>query len=104
MQLFQIEGILEEARMAREAGHGGLIAPHNWGREYPFYVMIHMGYAIPNYYGAEHDPGVQMDPILHHDGYTIKDGRCHAPASPGFGVSLDLKKLERREKIFDFKA
>lgn len=57
MRRFQIEGILEESRLAEAAGHGSRIAPHNWASEFGFYMQVHVACAIPNFYRAEHDPG-----------------------------------------------
>ena len=102
MRMFQIEGILAEAELAKKAGHGAQIAPHNWGCEFAWYVMIHMGNAIPHYYGAEHDPGSIRVPVMVKDGYAINNGRCFASEAPGFGVHLDLDLLEKVEKVYAF--
>ncbi len=102
MRMFQIEGILAEADLAAAAGHGALIAPHNWGCEYAFYVMIHMGNVIPHYYGAEHDPGTIRVPVMRKQGYEIIDGRCFAPDIPGFGIELDESLLDQVETVYSY--
>ena len=83
MRMFQIEGILEEAKMAKQAG--SLVAPHNWGCEFAWNVMIHMGHVIPNYYGAEKDNGKIEVPIYEGEEYKVINGYCKAPDAPGFG-------------------
>ena len=59
-----------EAAMARP--HGCLVAPHNWGSLAAFYMILHVGRAIPNFYRAEDDP-LDTD-VLVADGYAIKGG------------------------------
>lgn len=102
MRMFQIEGILKEAELAQKAKSPVLIAPHNWGCEFAFYVMIHMGNVIPNYYGAEHDVGTINTPIYNTEGYKINNGRCFAPEAPGFGVELITDKLNDVEIVYQF--
>jgi len=98
MRMFQIEGILEEAKMARKAG--SLVAPHNWGCEFAFYVMIHMGNVISNYYGAENDNGKIEVPIYKEEPYKVVNGRCHVPDSPGFGLNLKPEMLNEVEIVY----
>ena len=100
MRMFQIEGILEEAKMAK--GTGSLIAPHNWGCEFAWYVMIHMGHVIPNYYGAEKDDGTIEVPIYEGEKYKVVDGKCEAPNAPGFGLELKPELLNKVEIIYQF--
>ncbi len=102
MRMFQIEGMLAEAELARQAGPHVQIAPHNWGCEYAWYVMIHLGNVLPHYYGAEHDIGTPTVEIMVKDGYQIRNGHCHAPAAPGFGVTLNESLLSQVETVFEF--
>lgn len=100
MRMFQIEGILEEAKMAKKAG--SLVAPHNWGCEFAFYVMIHMGQVIDNYYGAEKDNGIIDVPIYTGDPYKVINGKCQAPDAPGFGLELKPDMLNDVEIVYQF--
>ena len=102
MRMFQIEGILKEAELANAGGPHVKIAPHNWGCEFAFYVMIHMGNVIPHYYGAEHDPGTISTPIYQTEGYPILNGKCFAPDSPGFGVNLIPDRLNDVDIVYQF--
>jgi L-alanine-DL-glutamate epimerase-like enolase superfamily enzyme len=83
MNQFGFEGILTEAGWANKP----LIAPHNWGSLIGYYMQLHVGRAIPNFYRAEHDPLTSS--VLIADGYDRKDGSTTVPAAPGFGLSLD---------------
>ena len=100
MRMFQIEGILEEARMARKVD--ALVAPHNWGCEFAHYVMVHLGHVIPNYYGAEKDNGTINVPLYDGDPYTVVNGRCFAPDTPGFGFVLKPEMLNEVEIVYQF--
>lgn len=101
MNHFGIDGILTEAEMAKP--HGGRIAPHNWGSLVGFYMELHVGRAVSNFYRAEHDP-LATD-VLVADGYQIKEGLANAPKSPGFGISIDEAAFTREAEIrFDLKA
>ena len=33
-----------------------MVAPHNWGSLVGYYMQLHVGRAIENFYRAEHDP------------------------------------------------
>ncbi|MCX8036538.1 MAG: hypothetical protein N3D11_05690 [Candidatus Sumerlaeia bacterium] len=101
MNRFGFEGILAEAEMAR--AQGLLVAPHNWGSHVGFYMQLHVGRAITNFYRAEHDP-LSTD-VLVADGYEVKDGTCSVPDAPGFGLRLDEAKFASGVKVrFDLKA
>lgn len=100
MRMFQIEGILKEAELGQKVG--SLVAPHNWGSEFAFYVMIHMGNVLPNFYAAENDIGKIDSPIYQGEAYTIKEGRCYAPQDPGFGLTLKPEMLNNAEIIYQY--
>lgn len=100
MNHFGFEGILTEAAWARPEGIQ--VAPHNWGSLIGFYMQLHVGRAIPNFYLAEHDP--LSTELLIADGYEIKDGTCSVPATPGFGLALDEEKFRSQARVrFDLK-
>jgi L-alanine-DL-glutamate epimerase-like enolase superfamily enzyme len=103
MRRFEFEGILEEARMATQAGHGSMIAPHNFGNDLGFYMSIHVGCAIPNFYRAEHDPGKQQGDTLIKQGYKIVNGTCQNFDAPGLGIELNPKQLGNLATQFDVK-
>lgn len=101
MNHFGLDGILAEAAMAKP--HGGRIAPHNWGSLVGFYMELHIGRAVSNFYRAEHDPLV--NDVIIADGYQIKDGMVSVPDSPGFGLAIDDAMFSREAEIrFDVKA
>ncbi|HEV3342737.1 MAG TPA: mandelate racemase/muconate lactonizing enzyme family protein [Pirellulales bacterium] len=101
MNHFGLDGILAEAAMCKP--HGGLIAPHNWGSLVGFFMELHVGRAVSNFYRAEHDP-LASDVIVA-DGYQIKDGLASLPEAPGFGLSIDEGAFGREAEIrFDVKA
>jgi L-alanine-DL-glutamate epimerase-like enolase superfamily enzyme len=101
MNHFGFEGILTEANWAGPAGIQ--IAPHNWGSLIGFYMQLHIGRAVPNFYLAEHDP--LSTELLIADGYEIKDGMCSVPAAPGFGLALDENKFQSQVRVrFDLKT
>ena len=84
MNSFGIEGILAEAAMARPQGI--LVAPHNWGSLLGFYLQLHVGLAVPNFYRAEHDPVSSV------------------PDAPGFGLAVDESRFDRVSVNFDLRA
>jgi len=94
MNHFGFEGILTEADWAQAAGIQ--VAPHNWGSLIGFYMQLHVGRAIANFYMAEHDP-LTNDVILA-QGYEIKDGVCSMPPAPGFGLAIDEAKFRSHAK------
>ncbi len=104
MRRFEIEGIMDESRLAEAARHGSRIAPHNWGSEFGFYMQIHVACAISNFYRAEHDLGEAKDDTLIKHGYKIKDGFCMDFDAPGFGVQLNTRMLDNLKSRFDVKA
>jgi L-alanine-DL-glutamate epimerase-like enolase superfamily enzyme len=95
MNHFGLDGIVQEAAMAKP--HDGLIAPHNWGSLVGFYMELHVGRAVSNFYRAEQDP--LASDILIADGYQIKDGLATVPDSPGFGLSIDETAFRRDAEI-----
>lgn len=101
MNHFGVDGILTEAAMARP--DGGRIAPHNWGSLVGFYMELHVGRAVSNFYRAEHDPLVSD--VIVAEGYQIKDGMVSVPDSAGFGLSIDEAAFDREAEVrFDVKA
>jgi L-alanine-DL-glutamate epimerase-like enolase superfamily enzyme len=100
MRRFGIDGIMDIATICE--GKDVLIAPHNWGSLMGFYMQLHIGRAITNFYRAEHDP-VTTDVIIA-DGYTIEDGYATVPAKPGFGLTINEEKFASEVKVrFDLK-
>jgi L-alanine-DL-glutamate epimerase-like enolase superfamily enzyme len=98
MKHFGFEGILDEAEMGRP--NGIIVAPHNWGSLIGYYMQLHVGRAITNFYRAEHDP-LATD-VLVAEGYAIKDGLATVPDAPGFGLSLvDAKFADGVKLRFD---
>src|SRR5215212_10216148 len=87
MNRFGFEGILTEAASAKEKNL--LIAPHNWGSLVGYYMQLHVGRAITNFYRAEHDP--LRSRVLRAEGYDRKDGASTVPAAPGCGLFIDEK-------------
>lgn len=101
MKHFGFEGIMTEAAWARPKKI--LIAPHNWGSLIGYYMQLHVGRAISNFYKAEHDP--LHTNVLVADGYGLKDGRTTVPDTPGFGLQLNEEQFRREIKVdFDLKA
>lgn len=84
MNQFGFEGVLAEAGWAKAKDL--LVAPHNWGSLVGYYMQLHVGRAIPNFYRAEHDP--LSSPALVAEGYERKDGVSSVPEAPGFGLAL----------------
>jgi L-alanine-DL-glutamate epimerase-like enolase superfamily enzyme len=95
MNRFGFEGILTEAAWAKESG--ALVAPHNWGSLVGYYMQLHVGRAVTNFYRAEHDP-LSTD-VLIAEGYDRKDGASTVPAVPGFGLSIDKDKFASGVKV-----
>ncbi|MEX0936976.1 MAG: enolase C-terminal domain-like protein [Pirellulales bacterium] len=101
MKRFGIEGILEEAAMGRPQGIQ--VAPHNWGSLLGFYMQLHVGGAIDNFYRAEHDP-LSTD-VLTGEGYTIRDGSADVPERPGFGLEINRDRFaDSIRPDFDLRA
>ena len=79
------------------------MAPHNWGSLMGYYMQLHLGRAIRNFYRAEQDP-VTTDVIIA-DGYSIEEGYATVPDAPGFGLTIDEAKFASEVKVrFDLKA
>ena len=101
MNRFGFEGILTEAAWAKEQDL--MVAPHNWGSLVGFYMQLHVGRAITNFYRAEHDP--LSNEILVADGYDIKNGTATLPQEPGAGILIDESKFTLDATIrFDVSA
>ncbi|MHC4594188.1 MAG: enolase C-terminal domain-like protein [Planctomycetota bacterium] len=101
MNRFGFEGILTEASWCKPQGLR--VAPHNWGSLVGYYMQLHVGRAITNFYRAEHDP--LSNPVLIDDGYEIRDGYSSVPDAPGFGLKLDEDKFAATVRInFDLRA
>jgi L-alanine-DL-glutamate epimerase-like enolase superfamily enzyme len=101
MNRFGVEGILTEAAWCRQQGLN--VAPHNWGSLIGFYMQLHVGRSITNFYRAEHDP--LSNEVLIAEGYKIKDGFCSVPESPGFGLKINEDKFAAKVRIrFDLKV
>ena len=81
-------GPTEWFRLARLAEqHGVLCAPHNWGWQFGYIVILHFGAAIPNFLMAETDP-VVFDA---YDTSALKfaEGIYTLPDLPGYGVGVN---------------
>jgi L-alanine-DL-glutamate epimerase-like enolase superfamily enzyme len=89
MNRFGFEGILTEAALCQ--AQGLQVAPHNWGSLVGYYMQLHVGRAITNFYRAEHDP--LSNEILIAEGYEIRDGCSTVPDAPGFGLRIDEDKF-----------
>jgi L-alanine-DL-glutamate epimerase-like enolase superfamily enzyme len=100
MNSFGIEGILAEAAVAQPQGI--LVAPHNWGSLLGFYLQLHVGHVVPNFYRAENDP--LTSDVLIADGYQIDVGACSVPDAPGFGLAINEHKFGDVTVNFDLKA
>lgn len=95
MNRFGFEGILTEAGWADDQGL--MVAPHNWGSLVGFYMQLHVGRAIPNFYRAEHDP--LSNDVLVADGYAIDDGVANVPDAPGAGLAIDEARFASQATI-----
>ena len=78
------------------------MCPHNWGSLVGFFLQLHVGRAVPNFFRAEHDPFASD--VLVADGYKIEDGACSVPDAPGFGLTIDEEKFHRVKNPLDLKA
>ncbi len=95
MNRFGFEGILTEAAWCKLQGLR--VAPHNWGSLVGYYMQLHVGRAITNFYRAEHDP--LSNKVLIADGYTIRNGSASVPEVPGFGLKIDEDKFATKTQI-----
>ncbi|HEV3024755.1 MAG TPA: mandelate racemase/muconate lactonizing enzyme family protein [Pirellulales bacterium] len=101
MNRFGFDGILTEAAWAAE--HGLRVAPHNWGSLVGFYMQLHVGRAIANFYRAEHDP--LTSDVLVAEGFRIEGGLATVPDVPGCGLAIDEMAFADEAKVlFDLKA
>jgi L-alanine-DL-glutamate epimerase-like enolase superfamily enzyme len=100
MNRFGFEGILTEADWCRPQGLQ--VAPHNWGSLVGYYMQLHVGRAITNFYRAEHDP--LSNEVLIADGYKIRNGSSSVPEAPGFGLKIDEDTFAKKARIkFDLR-
>ena len=95
MRQFGIDGIMTIASLCNEDDI--LMAPHNWGSLMGYYMQLHIGRAIRNFYRAEHDP-VITDVIIA-EGYRMKDGYATVPDAPGFDLMIDEGKFASNVKV-----
>jgi L-alanine-DL-glutamate epimerase-like enolase superfamily enzyme len=95
MNRFGFEGILTEAGWCK--AQGLQVAPHNWGSLVGYYMQLHVGRAITNFYRAEHDP--LSNAILIADGYEIQNGSSSIPAAPGFGLKINEEKFATKARV-----
>lgn len=101
MNQFGFEDVLAEADMARP--HKATVAPHNWGSLFGYYMQLHVGRAIDNFYRAEQDP--MTCPAIIAEGFDITDGKVAMPQAPGLGLRLvDAKLADVACVHFDLKA
>jgi len=101
MNRFGFEGILTEAAWCKPQGLK--VAPHNWGSLVGYYMQLHVGRAITNFYRAERDP--LSNTVLIADGYEIRDGYSSVPDAPGFGLKIDENKFASNVRVnFDLKV
>jgi L-alanine-DL-glutamate epimerase-like enolase superfamily enzyme len=100
MNRFGFEGILTEAAWCKPQGLR--VAPHNWGSLVGYYMQLHVGRAITNFYRAEHDP--LTNDVLIADGYKIQNGSASIPDAPGFGLKINEEKFATKGRInFDIR-
>ena len=100
MNRFGFEGILTEAAWCKPQGLK--VAPHNWGSLVGYYMQLHVGRAITNFYRAERDP--LSNTVLIAEGYKILDGCSSVPDAPGFGLKIDEDKFAAGVRVnFDIK-
>jgi len=100
MNRFGFEGILTEADWCKPQGLQ--VAPHNWGSLVGYYMQLHVGRAITNFYRAEHDP--LSNEVLIADGYKIQNGSASVPEAPGFGLEIDEDKFATKARVkFDLR-
>jgi L-rhamnonate dehydratase len=69
-------------------------APHSYGDPFGNYASCHLAPAIQGFEMVEWDEAVVDG--LDASGYRVIDGMARVPASPGFGLALDLVVYERR--------
>lgn len=95
MNRFGFEGILQEAAWAHAQELS--VAPHNWGSLVGYYMQLHVGRAIPNFYRAEHDP--LSSNVLIADGYKLRDGLATFPDRAGMGLAIHEPAFAREVSV-----
>ena len=101
MNQFGVEGILAEAALSKP--YGGRVAPHNWGSLLGYYIQLHLGKVIENWYYAEHD--ALSTPAITPHGYSISNGHTTVSDMPGLGLEINEEELEKEATVlFDLKA
>ena len=95
MNHFGFEGILTEADWCK--AQGLQVAPHNWGSLVSYYMQLHVGRAITNFYRAEHDP--LSTAVLTAEGYEIRNGLASVPDAPGFGLKINEEKFTTKARV-----
>lgn len=101
MRCFGFEGILTEAAWCREKNLR--VAPHNWGSLMGYFMQLHVGRAIDNFYRAEHDP-LQSDVIRMPD-IKITNGYTQISDTPGMGLIINEENFSQQIKpVYDLKA
>jgi L-rhamnonate dehydratase len=71
-------------------------APHNYGSSYGNYALGHLAPAIDGFQFVEWD---EIDVTgLDASDYDIIEGKAKVPATPGFGLNLDIKYFEKMVK------
>jgi len=95
MNRFGLEGILTEEGWCEPQGLK--VTPHNWGSLVGYYMQLHVGRAITNFYRAEHNPLSNAALIV--DGYEIRDGYSSIPDAPGFGLRIDEDKFATSVRV-----
>ena len=76
----------------------------NSGSLFGYFVQLHVGKAIPNFYMAECDP--LNSNVITTEGYDIEEGMVSVPDSPGFGLKINENKFSSSpdiEILFDLK-
>jgi L-alanine-DL-glutamate epimerase-like enolase superfamily enzyme len=94
MNRFGFDGILMEAAQAAE--HGQRVAQHNWGSLVGFYMQLHVGRAVANFYRAEHDP--LTTEVLVADGVRIEEGAATVSDVPGCGLVINERAFANDAK------
>ena len=89
-------GFTEIRRIAAMASAKGIrLAPHAWGSGVLFAASVHVAMSAPNCHILEVSQGyMPMMNELFNEPYDIRDGRVHAPQTPGLGFTL-------RDDVFD---
>jgi len=66
---------------------GTQAAPHHYGTMFGNYAACHLAAGVPTFAYVEWDDA--FVPGLDASGYSVEDGVCRVPDTPGFGLSLD---------------